>query len=323
MSSPGYHPQIDFPRIVTLPPNDGTLGPAPGKVINLTSGGNAATHYQLEGDERWPLVVLIHGIADFSYRFDSLSAALRQSNLRVLRFDAYGRGWSDTPAKCKFDLETHVTQLEELLSALDLTKGGKCILMAHSMGGLTATNFSVRHPGLIAGLVLFAPAGIMASPVFGFSWAQSILRRFPSVVQRVPAGDPPPGDWVSVKDDPQAKQYADWDLAWLHAGAKKNGGKAFGGSVAEMPLVSNKACIEQLAQVQPGIQVLLFHADQDPMVVIKPKHIDVYRKLLGENLESALISGGGHCFFIQEQDEVMPKIHSFLARVGFAANAVA
>ena len=54
----------------------------------------SGTHYQLHGSTNDPLVILLHGIGDFSYRFQAMVSALIAAHNQVLTFDFYGRGRS-------------------------------------------------------------------------------------------------------------------------------------------------------------------------------------------------------------------------------------
>ena len=110
------------PGLLAPPSNAGQgLGPPPGTILSQPAqeGGAAAagTHYILDGpQDAGMLVVCIGGINDFSVRFGCLAHALLQGQLgvQVLRYDAYGRGWSSAPRGARFDLAFHVSQLEHV-----------------------------------------------------------------------------------------------------------------------------------------------------------------------------------------------------------------
>src|SRR3954471_8601554 len=67
---------------------------APGKFVRLSDG---VTHYQIDGPENGRVVVLAHGFSVPYYIWDSTAAALAGAGYRVIRYDTYGRGWSDRP----------------------------------------------------------------------------------------------------------------------------------------------------------------------------------------------------------------------------------
>src|SRR3954467_14480252 len=67
---------------------------APGKFVRLSDG---LTHYQIDGPDSGRVVVLAHGFSVPYYIWDSTAAYLSASGYRVIRYDSYGRGWSDRP----------------------------------------------------------------------------------------------------------------------------------------------------------------------------------------------------------------------------------
>ncbi|MBU3916738.1 alpha/beta hydrolase, partial [bacterium] len=75
---------------------------------------------------------------------------------RVLRYDLFGRGFSDRP-ELKYEPEVFVQQLHELMSALKLDK--KVTLVGWSMGGAISMYYARKYPDKVSKLVLTASAG--------------------------------------------------------------------------------------------------------------------------------------------------------------------
>lgn len=125
----------------------------PGKFVATADG---YTHYQWAGPETGPVVVLIHGFSTPLFNWDRTVPALTAAGFRVLRFDLYGRGFSDRPYT-DYNEDLFDRQLLELLGALKID--GPVSLVGLSMGGAVATIFSARHPERVEKLVLIAPAG--------------------------------------------------------------------------------------------------------------------------------------------------------------------
>eukprot|EP01043_Picozoa_sp_COSAG02_P059301 COSAG02_NODE_7532_length_2971_cov_1.966574_3_plen_208_part_00 len=93
------------------------------------------THYHLEGPSyAQELVVFIHGVGDYGYRFEPMANAMNQAGYRTLRFDIFGRGFSDHPGDCRFDVDMYVGHVQSLLQRLQLADM-PVILVGHSMGG--------------------------------------------------------------------------------------------------------------------------------------------------------------------------------------------
>ncbi len=128
-------------------------GRLPGAFIQLPDG---VVHYELEGPEDAPVVVLVHGFTVPYFIWDPTFEALIEAGYRVLRYDLYGRGFSDRP-HTKYNLDLFDRQLVSLLEMLDIAH---CLaVFGLSMGGVVAANFAVQHSELIDRLVLIDPAG--------------------------------------------------------------------------------------------------------------------------------------------------------------------
>src|SRR6185436_7138871 len=102
------------PERLTL--DDTTRGQAPGKFVRLTDG---TTHYRVDGPDSGRVVVLAHGFSVPLYIWDSTANALASAGFRVVRYDAYGRGWSDRP-DIEYSDKVYERQVVELLDSLKI-----------------------------------------------------------------------------------------------------------------------------------------------------------------------------------------------------------
>ena len=105
---------------------------------------------------------MIHGVGDCSYRFELMANAMNQAGYRTLRFDLFGRGFSEHPDDCRFDTDMYVGHVQSLLQRLELADMPVTVV-GHSMGGLVAMSYCELYPDLVERLVLLAPAGVMDS----------------------------------------------------------------------------------------------------------------------------------------------------------------
>ncbi|WKZ47992.1 MAG: alpha/beta hydrolase [Anaerolineales bacterium] len=121
---------------------------------------NGVTHYELSGNESAEAVVLVHGFSVPYFIYDPTFEFLARSGFRVLRYDLFGRGFSDRP-HARYNLDFFVRQLAELLEALRFTR--RVHLVGLSMGGPIASAFALRYPERIRKLVLIDPSG--AKPI--------------------------------------------------------------------------------------------------------------------------------------------------------------
>lgn len=137
--------------------NEATRKSADGSFIQLSNG---ITHYELGGNESGEIVVLIHGFSVPYFIYDPTFQFLTQSGYRVLRYDLFGRGFSDRP-RARYNLDFFVQQLDDLLDALRLSR--RLSLIGLSMGGPIASAFAVRYAERVDKVVLIDPIG--AKPI--------------------------------------------------------------------------------------------------------------------------------------------------------------
>ncbi len=136
----------------TLDLSDGTRSGLSGSFIELPSGN---THYELEGDGE--PIVLVHGYATPYFIYDGLFDGLVKAGFRVLRYDLYGRGYSER-VSADYSPEFFALQLKELTESL--LPGEQFDLVGTSMGGSIVNAFCAMYPGRVKRLVLLAPAGM-------------------------------------------------------------------------------------------------------------------------------------------------------------------
>ena len=134
---------------------------AGGSYIQLSEG---VTHYELGNPAREKTVVLVHGFSVPYFIFDPTFHFLKQQGFRVLRYDLFGRGYSDRP-EADYDIDFFVKQLEDLLDALLLRQ--PVSLAGLSMGGPIIATFTSRHPDRVDKLILIDPVGAHPIPL---SW---------------------------------------------------------------------------------------------------------------------------------------------------------
>jgi pimeloyl-ACP methyl ester carboxylesterase len=132
--------------------NESTRKEADGSFIKLSDG---VTHYQLGGPENGSPVVLVHGFSGPYFIFDPTFDFLVKSGFRVLRYDLFGRGYSDRP-RTGYNIQLFVRQLKELLDAFDLKPVN---LVGLSMGGAISVAFVSQYPDDVTRHILIDPAG--------------------------------------------------------------------------------------------------------------------------------------------------------------------
>jgi len=124
----------------------------PGQFAKLSDG---YTHYELGGPADGRVVVLAAGFSVPYYIWDPTFAALTAGGFRVLRYDYFGRGYSDRPT-IPFDDEMYVRQLADLLNAVPIKN--QVDLVGISFGASTITSFADKYPERVRSLIYFDPS---------------------------------------------------------------------------------------------------------------------------------------------------------------------
>ncbi|HET7142466.1 MAG TPA: alpha/beta hydrolase [Anaerolineales bacterium] len=125
---------------------------ADGSFIALADG---TTHFELSGDVNGAVVVLVHGFSVPYFIYDNTFAFLVNEGFRVLRYDLFGRGYSDRP-RLDYNIDIFVKQLKNLLDGLNIKQVS---LLGLSMGGPITTAFTSKYPEYVTKQILIDPAG--------------------------------------------------------------------------------------------------------------------------------------------------------------------
>ncbi len=143
--------------------NNATRSSAPGKFIELPDG---YVHYELAGAPSMQTVVLVPGFSVPFAIWNPTFNTLVQAGFQVLRYDLFGRGYSDR-LDIPYDEDLFDRQLSNLLDALAISK--QIDLVGLSLGGAISVIYANRHPKRIRKLCLIDPAGL--------PWEQSLPAR--------------------------------------------------------------------------------------------------------------------------------------------------
>ena len=131
----------------------------PGQFVRLTDG---YTHYEIAGPPTGHVVVLAAGFSVPYYIWDPTFNALAEAGFRVLRYDYYGRGFSDRP-DVPYTQAFYVRQLGELLDSLKVSDSVD--LAGLSLGGSIVTSFADLFPDRVRSLIYVDPSFRSPSPM--------------------------------------------------------------------------------------------------------------------------------------------------------------
>lgn len=124
---------------------------APGEFISLPNG---VTHYEMFGHDIAKTVLLVHGFSVPGYIWDPTFKALKENGFQVIRFDLFGRGYSDRP-NVVYNGELFTQQIADLLIALKIDK--PIDIIGLSMGGPIVSEFANKYSEKIRKVILIAP----------------------------------------------------------------------------------------------------------------------------------------------------------------------
>jgi acylglycerol lipase len=105
------------------------------------------------------VIALAHGINDHSGRYRHVIEALVNRDFAVYVIDHRGHGRSNGPRSQIGRFDDFVDDFELLTAqAASEQEGNPFYVLGHSMGGLIATRYALRHQAEMAGLILSSPA---------------------------------------------------------------------------------------------------------------------------------------------------------------------
>jgi len=280
--------------------NDEARKSAGGSFISLPDG---VTHFELGGVESDEPVVLIHGFSVPYFIYDPTFEFLSQSGFRVVRYDLFGRGFSDRP-RVRYNLDLFVKQLADLLDALRFTS--LVNLIGLSMGGLIASAFTVRKPERVDKLVLIDPVGakpITLTPMLKVAKIPFVAESILGLV----GGDALVQGIAKDFFDPA---YVEHFLAKYKAQMKYKGfGRAILSTIRNNMLGSFMDVYHELGKMDKDI--LLFWGRDDNTVPFE--HSNDVRAAL-PNVQFHAIENCGHIPHYEKPEEVNPILLEFLRK---------
>jgi pimeloyl-ACP methyl ester carboxylesterase len=265
-----------------------------GKFLVLSQG---TTHYEMAGPDSARLVVLVHGFSVPSYIWDSTFAGLTATGHRVLRYDLYGRGWSDRPSGV-YDGELYDGQLGELLDSLKVPT--PIDLVGLSFGGYVTAHFVGTHPSRVRTLTLVdpvakagAPPAVLSIPVFG-AWIWQTTQ--------VPGmADGQLSDFLHPEHYP----------TWADQYRPQMRYKGFGHALLSTAFLEGRTNFDSLygGVARAGIPVLLIWGRQDQTVPFPLS--DVVRRAIPA-VEFFPVDSAGHLPHIEQARLVNARLSAFL-----------
>lgn len=273
---------------------------AGGLFIELDQG---VVHYYLEGPDDAPMVVLIHGFSVPSYVWEPTAAFLNKNGYRTLRYDLYGRGYSDRP-DLQYDITLFEEQLTGLINSLQLNE--PVIVVGLSMGGPVAARYAHKYPDQVTGVILIAPEVTqptirdifpMNIPGVGEYLMSAVMEPF--ILPNMQAGD------FTHPDN-----FPEWVDKYRGQMQFKGTGRALLSTIRE--LVKLNPEVEYQSLQRTGLPVMLIWGNGDQ--TIGSEQIHVLQQILPE-VEIRIVEDGGHLVHYERSGDVNPALVEYLDRI--------
>lgn len=238
-------------------------------------------HYQWQGREDGPVLVLINGLlTDLSSWAGHLDAYV--DHFHVLTYDCRGQGGSDKPDDGPYLPEQHTADLVGLLDALGVERAA---VLGVSNGGLIAMSFAALYPERVSALVLANTYGRADT------FMQAKLESWQSAMRA--GGGPVRFDvsmvwiWGRSHLNKAYEALRPWrekgSAIPVHAAANLiEGGKHFD-------------MLEKLANI--ACPTLLMAGDEDVLTPLPYIH-ELQRRIAGSRV--VMLDQAGHCMFLEQ-----------------------
>ncbi|MCD4826466.1 MAG: lysophospholipase [Acholeplasmataceae bacterium] len=126
-------------------------------------------------------VILTHGIAEHSGRYDALTKALNDASYTVVRYDVRGHGQSQGK---RGKLKSYHQTIDDLHVLVDMEKKlnpKKLFIFGHSMGGLIVDMYGVKYHD-VDGIIASAAASyfvkdVLPFRIIGYKWLGFLAKK--------------------------------------------------------------------------------------------------------------------------------------------------
>ena len=280
--------------------NESTRKEATGSFIQLTDG---VTHYELSNPEQAETVILVHGFSVPYFIYDPTFEFLTTSGFRVVRYDLFGRGFSDRP-ETRYNIDLFLRQLGDLMDALGLTRPVN--LVGLSTGGPITAAFTALHPQRVSRLVLIDPVGAKPLPISGLLKVATLPVVGETVISLLGTERMVKNITSDFSDRTFAEHFQSrYIIQMRYKGFKR----AILSTIRNRMLDSFLGYYQRVSEMEKP--VLLFWGRNDTTVPFR--HSDTLRQVM-PRIEFHAIEGCGHTPHYEKPEAVNPILLDFLRK---------
>lgn len=259
--------------------------------ITGTRGRLTLRRWAAVGDPSY-LVALAHGLGEHAGRYEHVAARLVADGATVAAPDHWGHGMSDGEPGLVDDLEGIATDFAGVVEDLRAAhRGLPLVVIGHSMGGMVATRWAQRTPGVADALVL-------SGPVIGGNDQLLGLLALPEIPDI-------PIDPAALSRDPAVGEAYAADSLVYH------------GPLLEGTLVGIRDTVTAIAEggTLGDLPTLWIHGELDPLAPL-PETTRAFDVIGGTALERTVYPGAMHEIFNEtNREEVLDDVLAFIGRV--------
>jgi len=271
----------------------------PGMFIQLEDG---VVHYELLGPENGDLVVLVHGFSVPYYVWDPTVKDLVNAGFQVLRYDLYGRGYSDRP-QAEYNLDFFVRQLYQLTEIVTMNKPFH--LVGLSMGGPIAAAYANQFSEHVLSLSLFAPEVLPVSTGSIFPMSVPLLGEWMMKVYMVPVYLPQ----SQAEDFFNPGIAPDWESRYREQLKYKGFWQAILSTIRNLPKMNALKEYEQIGR--SGLPVLVVWGEEDRSVSYEAILQALQAMPQSDYLQ---VPEAGHLVHFEKAENVNQKLLEFIGK---------
>lgn len=117
----------------------------------FTTIGGVRVHYQEAGDEKAPVMILIHGFISSTSVWSEVFLPLAGAGFRIIALDLPGYGYSGKPRDGRYTIDAQAHSVIRLMDGLGIEQA---TIVGASYGGAIAATVALDYPDRVSKLVL-------------------------------------------------------------------------------------------------------------------------------------------------------------------------